>query len=64
MPKMKTKKVVSKRIKKTGSGKLMKKRAGHGHYNARETGKTGRQKRMSNEISGVEHTTINHMTPY
>lgn len=64
MPKMKTKKVVKKRIKKTGSGKLTKKRAGHGHFNARETGKTGRKKKANSTISNVEKSTLQQLMPY
>ncbi len=32
MPKMKTHRATAKRIKVTGSGKLMRRRAGRGHY--------------------------------
>ncbi|OGH94090.1 MAG: hypothetical protein A2538_02180 [Candidatus Magasanikbacteria bacterium RIFOXYD2_FULL_41_14] len=45
MPKMKTNQAIAKRYKVKKSGKIQKKAAGQGHFNAREDGKTGRQKR-------------------
>lgn len=45
MPKLKTHKATNKRYKKTGSGKTKRRVAGQGHFNKRENGKTGRQKR-------------------
>lgn len=45
MPKMKSHKGASKRFKKTGSGKIVYRKAGQDHFNARETGKTTNAKR-------------------
>ncbi len=45
MPKMKTHKGASKRFKKTGSGKIVYRKAGQDHFNARETGKVTKNKR-------------------
>ncbi len=45
MPKMKTHKGASKRFKKTGSGKIVYRKAGQDHFNSRETGKTTKNKR-------------------
>ena len=42
---MKTHKGAAKRFKKTGSGKIVYRKAGQDHFNARETGKTGTNKR-------------------
>ncbi len=43
--KQKTKKSVVKKIKITGSGKLMRRSTGHNHYNSRDTGAETRAKR-------------------
>jgi large subunit ribosomal protein L35 len=43
--KQKTKKSVVKKIKVTGSGKLMRRSTGHNHYNSRDTGADTRAKR-------------------
>jgi large subunit ribosomal protein L35 len=45
MPKMKTHKGASKRFKKTGSGKVVYRKAGQNHFNARENGKVGTNKK-------------------
>ncbi len=45
MPKMKTHKGASKRFKKTGSGKIVYRKAGQDHFNSRESGKTTKNKR-------------------
>lgn len=45
MPKLKTHKATAKRYKVTKNGKIMKRTAGQNHFNARENGKTGRNKK-------------------
>ena len=45
MPKQKTNKRVAKTFWKTGSGKLMRRKSGQNHFNARESGKTTKNKR-------------------
>lgn len=45
MPKIRTNKATSKRVRMTGGKKLKQKKAGQDHFNARETGNTGRNKR-------------------
>ena len=45
MPKLKTHKATAKRYKVTKTGKIMKRAAGQNHFNARENGKTGRNKK-------------------
>lgn len=46
MPKIKTHQATAKRFKKTANNKLKKVKAGQDHFNARETGKTTRKKRL------------------
>ena len=49
--KQKTHKATAKRFKKTGSGKLKKRTCGQNHYNTRESGKVGRNKKK--DIVGI-----------
>jgi large subunit ribosomal protein L35 len=46
MPKIKTHKATAKRYKVTKTGKIMKRAAGQNHFNARESGKVGRSKKL------------------
>lgn len=43
--KLKTHQATSKRFKKTRTGKILKRTAGQNHFNARENGKVGRNKK-------------------
>ncbi|MFA5061973.1 MAG: 50S ribosomal protein L35 [Patescibacteria group bacterium] len=45
MPKLKTHKALSKRFQITKTGKILKRRAGQNHFNSRDTGKAGRNKK-------------------
>lgn len=45
MAKLKTNQSIAKRFKVTKKGKIIKRTAGQAHFNARETGKVGRNKR-------------------
>ena len=55
MPKMKTKKTLAKRVKKTGTGKLMKKSNYTSHFAANKTHKQKKhlQKRSAVDKSGI-----------
>lgn len=45
MPKIKTHKATVKRFTKTGTNKVLRRKAGQDHFNARENGDTKRNKR-------------------
>jgi len=47
MPKQKTNKRMAKTFWKTGSGKVMRRKAGQAHFNARESGNTTKGKRKN-----------------
>ena len=64
MPKMKTKKAVVKRFKITKKNKVIKRTGGQGHFNARETGNTKRNKRRDSEIAKADQKNIRRMLPY
>lgn len=49
--KFKTQKSVSSRFKITKTGKVLKRKAGQDHFNARETGSTTRKKRRDVTMS-------------
>ncbi len=48
---MKTHKTISKRIKITKTGKLLKRKAGQDHFNARESGNVTRTKRRDISVN-------------
>lgn len=47
---MKTHQALAKRFKISKTGKLIKKTAGQDHFNSRECGNTGRNKRRDQEL--------------
>ncbi len=55
MPKAKTHKGATKRLRKTSSGKLMQRAAGQGHFNSRESGKTTKNKRRDVQMSSANN---------
>lgn len=63
MPKVKTHKGTAKRIRKTKNGKLIVRRTGQDHFNARESGKTTKNKRK-NLTLGRTHEKLRSLIPY
>lgn len=53
MPKLKTHKATAKRFKKTKTGKIIKRTSGQNHFNARESGKIGRNKKSDQVMSST-----------
>ncbi|MDP1845645.1 MAG: 50S ribosomal protein L35 [Candidatus Moranbacteria bacterium] len=64
MPKIKTRKAVRKRVKITGRKKVMRRKAGQGHFNAREAGKTTRGKRGDAVVFKTDAENILRNLPY
>jgi large subunit ribosomal protein L35 len=62
--KQKTSKTVSKRIKLTKSGKMLKRKGGQGHFNSRESGKVTRNKRRDLSVSASYVRNIKQLTPH
>lgn len=54
MAKQKTNKRIAKTFWKTGSGKLMRRKAGQAHFNSRESGKTTKNKRRDLSVAKVD----------
>ena len=61
MGKLKTHKTVTKRFKVTKTGKVLKRKAGQGHFNSRESGNTTRKKRRDVEMSKTLHKNIKEL---
>ncbi len=61
MPKMKTKKALAKRVKKTGSGKLKRYHAYVSHFAANKTQKQKRKLRKSNLVHPSDMKRLKHM---
>ena len=53
MPKLKTHQGAAKRFRKTKSGKIMHRQSGQDHFNSRETGKVGTNKRRDITLSSA-----------
>ncbi|MFH1145412.1 MAG: 50S ribosomal protein L35 [bacterium] len=64
MPKLKTAKVISKRVKVTKGKKLLTKTAGQDHFNARERGNTTRNKRRLTELAKPDSKLAKMYLPY
>ncbi|MHB8904275.1 MAG: large ribosomal subunit protein bL35 [Patescibacteria group bacterium] len=64
MPKIKTHQATVNRFKKTGKNKLVQRKAGQDHFNARETGNTTRHKRLDISTTKTLAKTIKMLTPY
>ena len=61
---MKTRKTISKRIKITKSGKLIKRKGGQDHFNSRESGKVTRNKRRDLAVAKQYVKNIKSMMPH
>lgn len=64
MPKMKTRKGVAKRVKKTGTGKYMHSRAGNRHILTKKNRKRKRRLRQDGEIKHSDMNRIKAALPY
>jgi ribosomal protein L35 len=62
--KLKTKKLFRKRVKVTGSGKIMIRRGGQDHFNSRESGKVTKNKRRDKQLSAVNKKAVTKLLPY
>jgi large subunit ribosomal protein L35 len=58
MPKQKTRKCISKRVKITGSGKVSRRKARQNHFNARQDGDHKRAKRTDSIVKGKDSKKI------
>lgn len=63
MPKMKTHKATAKRFRVTKNGKIIKRTAGQNHFNSRENGKVGRNKKSDMVMSATLNRVIQVTLP-
>ena len=61
MPKMKTKKALTKRFKVTGTGKVMRRKCGKSHRMVSFTGKRVRQLRGTAQVTGLRAKKIKRL---
>jgi len=68
MPKIKTHKATAKRYRftgaKKGKKKIIRRKAGQDHFNARESGKVTKNKRRDRKAHKTTTKTIKKLTPY
>jgi large subunit ribosomal protein L35 len=64
MPKIKTHKATAKRFTITKTNKIKVRKAGQDHFNARETGKTKRNKRRDIDFDKTMEKTVKKLMPY
>lgn len=62
--KLKTRKSILKRVKITGKKKLLRRRPGQNHFNAKESGNVNRRKKEGIGICGKEQKTLKRQLPY
>ena len=62
--KLKTKKLVSKRVKVTKKKKILIRTGGQDHFNSRESSKVTKNKRRDKKISPANEKNIKKLLPY
>lgn len=62
--KLKTNKSISKRFRVTKNGKVLKRREGQDHFNARNTGNQTRRKRRDVKVSEAHRKVLQIALPY
>ena len=63
MPKAKTSRATAKRFKKTGSGKLARRKSSSGHLLTSKTRKRKRKLRKSGVVSGADTKRVKRLLP-
>ena len=64
MPKLKTKKSLAKKIKITKNRKVLRRATGQNHYNSKETGKVGREKKSDIRLFKTDEKNVLKGLPY
>lgn len=62
--KLKSHQATSKRFKKTGAKKFLKRKAGQNHFNSRESGTTVMGKRRDVSVAAVDVPAIQRLLPH
>lgn len=64
MPKLKTNKALSKRIKITKKKKVLRRSTGQNHFNSKENGKEGRKKKSDLRLFKADEKNVLKALPY
>ncbi len=64
MPKLKTFKALSKKIKVTKRKKVLVRSTGQNHFNSKETGKVGRDKKSDKRLFKTDEKNVLKAIPY
>jgi large subunit ribosomal protein L35 len=64
MPKLKTNKALSKKVRITKGKKVIRRSTGQNHYNSKETGKVGRAKRNDHRLFKADEKNVLKALPY
>jgi ribosomal protein L35 len=64
MPKIKTNKSVSKKVKITKNKKVLRRSTGQNHYNSKETGAEGRAKKKDKRFFRTDERNVVAALPY
>lgn len=64
MPKLKTRKALVKKIKVTKNRKVLRRATGQNHYNSKETGAAGREKRKDLRLFKADEQNVLKALPY
>ncbi len=64
MAKLKTNKSIRERLKITGSGKFLRRRANQSHFNAKDSGKQGRAKHGDESVKKSDTKAFSQYLPY
>lgn len=62
--KLKTRKCVTKKIKVSAKKKISRRHSGQNHFNAKESGKTRRNKRKSQGLNATDSQNMLRAVPY
>ncbi len=64
MPKIKTKKSISKKFKITKNGKVLRRSTGQNHYNSKESGDVTRSKKKDQRLTKGDEKNVLKALPY
>lgn len=64
MPKLKTRKAVVKKFKVSKKKKVLRRKTGQNHFNAKETGKRGRHKKGYVRLFKTDENNVKKALPY
>lgn len=64
MPKLKTPKALKKRVKISKNKKVIRRKTGQNHFNSKESGKKGREKKSDQRLFSADEKNVLKALPY